>query len=247
MARLPIDDTTRLLVLTGAGASKDSGIPTFRDAGGLWENHRVEDVGSPEGFARDPQLVWRFYSQRRAGVLRAEPNAGHHALASVEERLGDRFLLVTQNVDGLHARAGSRRSIELHGSLLFTRCSRCDREPFEDHDLYETPPFCGRCEARGETSILRPHIVWFGEAIDRAHLDRIERFAVEAKDRLILLAVGTSGVVYPAAGLVDACRKVGGRSWLLNAEPAANAEAFDHVVLGRAAELLPELLRGASG
>ncbi|MEZ4338306.1 MAG: NAD-dependent deacylase [Sandaracinaceae bacterium] len=242
MSELSIADDTRLLVLTGAGASKDSGIPTFRDAAGLWNEHRVEDVASPAGFARDPRLVWRFYSERRAGVLDAEPNAGHRALARLEARLGDRFLLVTQNVDSLHGRAGSERVVELHGNLLYTRCTRCDRAPFEDHDLYDEVPFCGRCDARGETSVLRPHIVWFGEAIDPAHLRRIERFVAEGGSRLVFLAVGTSGVVYPAASLVEACRTVGGRSWLVNAERAENADAFDHVVLGRSGELLPSLL-----
>src|SRR5580692_8978781 len=124
---LHLDDDTWLLVLTGAGVSAESGVPTFRDAGGLWEQHRVEDVASPEGFHRDPRLVWRFYSQRRTAALACAPNAGHHALASLEARLAERFLLVSQNVDGLHARAGSRRLLELHGNLFFTRCTACER------------------------------------------------------------------------------------------------------------------------
>jgi NAD-dependent deacetylase len=241
-ARIVIEPDDRLLVLTGAGASADSGIPTFRDAAGLWRSHRVEDVASPEGFAADPQLVWRFYSERRAGVMKAEPNAGHRALAALEAKLGERFLLVTQNVDGLHARAGSERVIEIHGNLRKTRCASCDRPPFDDDDLYEeTVPFCGQCDARGETGLLRPHIVWFGERLDPAHLSAIERFIVSAGARLVLVAIGTSGVVYPAAGLVDAARKVGGRTWLVNAEPADNAARFEHFVQGRSAELLPTL------
>ncbi len=242
MTRILIEPDSRVLLLTGAGASADSGIPTIRDAAGLWESHRVEDVASPEGFARDPQLVWRFYSQRRAGVLRAEPNAGHHAIASLEEKLGDRVLLVTQNVDALHLRAGSERVIEIHGNLMKTRCTECAREPFEDTELYEgTIPFCGECEARGVTAMLRPHIVWFGEMLDPEHLRRIERFAGSAGRRLVFVAIGTSGLVYPAAGLVDVAHRVGGSTWLVNADAAANASSFDHFVEGRSAAVLPGL------
>ena len=122
-----IDDDTRVMVMTGAGVSAESGIPTFRDANGLWENHPVEAVASPEGFERDPALVWRFYSERRVAAAKCEPNPGHLALARLEQRLGDRFLLVTQNVDGLHVRAGNTRLVEMHGNLFKTRCSACDR------------------------------------------------------------------------------------------------------------------------
>ncbi|HEY8428227.1 MAG TPA: NAD-dependent deacylase [Sandaracinaceae bacterium] len=241
-SRIRIDPDARVLVLTGAGASADSGIPTFRDANGLWENHRVEEVASPEGFARDPQLVWRFYSQRRAGVMKAEPNAGHRALAALEEKLNDRFLLVTQNVDGLHLRAGSERVIEIHGNLLKTRCSTCARAPFHDTELYEDRlPLCGECEARGKKSLLRPHIVWFGEMLDPEHLRRIERFIESAGRRLVFVAIGTSGVVYPAAGLVHAARSVGGTTWLVNADRAENASSFHHFVRGKSAVVVPGL------
>lgn len=244
--RIRIDPDARVLVLTGAGASADSGIPTFRDAAGLWESHRVEDVASPEGFARDPRLVWRFYSQRRAGVMKAEPNAGHRAIAQLERQLGDRFLLVTQNVDGLHLRAGSERIIELHGNLLRTRCTECSRAPFEDHELYEERlPYCDECDSRGETAMLRPHIVWFGEMLDPTHLYAIERFMGSARERLVFVAVGTSGVVYPAAGLVDAARRVGGATWLVNADPADNASSFERFVQGKSAAVLPDLFEVA--
>src|SRR5678815_3366686 len=123
--RLPLDESSYLLVLTGAGISAESGVPTFRDAGGLWEGHNVEDVASPGGFERDPLLVWRFYSQRRANMEGVVPNEGHRALVAVEERLGDRLLLVTQNVDGLHAAAGSQRIVEMHGNLMRSRCTVC--------------------------------------------------------------------------------------------------------------------------
>lgn len=244
MSRLPLTDDTHLLVLTGAGVSAESGVPTFRDAGGLWEGHRVEDVASPEGFARDPLLVWRFYSRRRAGLETVAPNPAHHALAAVERRLGDRFLLVTQNVDGLHRVAGSERVIDLHGALMRSRCTVCDRPPFEDRTVYRdgVAPMCGRCRAAGTDALLRPDIVWFGELIDRDHLARIERFVDAAGRRLVFLAVGTSGMVHPAAGLVDAAHAVGGRTWLVNADRPANVDRFDHVVLGPAGKVLPELL-----
>jgi NAD-dependent deacetylase len=243
MATLPIGSSTHLLVLTGAGISAESGVPTFRGAGGLWEGHAIEDVASPSGFARDPLLVWRFYSQRRAGLEGVMPNAGHDALVEVERRLGDRFLLVTQNVDGLHAAAGSERIVEMHGNLMRSRCTRCDREPFEDRTAYRAgvAPMCGRCKAAGADGLLRPDIVWFGEIIPPAALARIEAFVAAATD-LCFLAVGTSGLVYPAAGLVDVVRQRGGRSWLVNAERPANVTSFDHVEIGAAGSLLPQLL-----
>jgi NAD-dependent deacetylase len=240
---IPLDDPTRLLVLTGAGVSAESGLPTFRDANGLWEQHRVEEVASPGGFENNPTLVWRFYSQRRAAASRCQPNAGHLALAKVERRLADRFLLVTQNVDGLHLRAGSQRVVELHGNLFTSRCSRCDRQPFPDERLYEDAlPECEQCREAGGRSLLRPHIVWFGESLSPAHLRRIEAFSDEARGKLVFLAVGTSGVVYPAAGLVDLAKGYGADTWLVNAERPDNSSAFGHFVQGRSAEMLPTLL-----
>jgi NAD-dependent deacetylase len=241
--RIPLDDDSRLLVLTGAGVSAESGLPTFRDANGLWESHRVEEVASPEGFEENPTLVWRFYSQRRAAAKTCLPNAGHRALADIEGRLRERFLLVTQNVDGLHRRAGSERVVELHGNLFTSRCTRCDRAPFDDDRLYEGDlPTCEACRAAGRRSLLRPHIVWFGEAISPMHLERIGAFMRDAPGRLVFLAVGTSGVVYPAAGLVNLANAHGAETWLVNAEAAENASAFDRFVLGRSAERLPALL-----
>lgn len=240
---LSLGSDTRLLVLTGAGVSAESGLPTFRDANGLWEQHRVEDVASPEGFHRDPRRVWRFYSQRRAGAAGCAPNAGHLALAEVERRLGDRFLLVTQNVDGLHRRAGSQRVLELHGNLFTSRCSVCDREPFPDAQTYlESPPECDVCREEGRRSLLRPHIVWFGEMLFPGHFERIEGFLAGASGgALVFLAVGTSGAVYPAAGLVDLAARHGAETWLVNAEAADNRSRFDHFVQGRSAEVLPKL------
>ena len=235
---MQIEATTHVLVLTGAGISAESGVPTFRDVNGLWEGHDVHRVASPEGFAEDPLLVWRFYSGRRAAMTGIVPNAGHRALVELEQRLGDRFLLATQNVDGLHRDAGSERMIEMHGNLMTTRCSRCAREPFRDTTAYAATkvPACGKCGA-----LLRPHIVWFGENLPDGVMDRIGAFMTNAGANLVFVAVGTSGLVFPAAGLVDATRRVGGRSWLVNLEAPANVSSFDHVVLGPAAVQLPIL------
>jgi len=240
VARIPIDERTRILVLTGAGISAESGLATFRGAGGLWDGHPVEQVASPEGFAADPELVWRFYSLRRRDAAAAEPNAAHLALATLEDRLGDRFLLATQNVDGLHARAGSRRVVEVHGSLWQTRCSRCMRPPFADAAFPVEPPL-PRCRCG---ALLRPDIVWFGEMLRAADSERVDRFMRGgAGAPFVFLAVGTSGSVYPAAGYVQLARLHGARTWLANLDPAHNAGAFDHVVTGPAGTTLPRLLR----
>lgn len=236
--RIPLDATTHLLVLTGAGISAESGVPTFRDAGGLWEGHRFEEVASPEGFDADPKLVWRFYSQRRRGLDGVAPNPAHHALVEAEHRLGHRFMLVTQNVDGLHAAAGTTRLVEMHGNIMRTKCAGCAREPFADRTGYPdgAVPTCDRCGGR-----LRPDVVWFGEAIPSDALAAIELFVRRATTHLVFLAVGTSGVVYPAAGLVELARRAGGTSYLVNAERPANAALFDEIVIGPAGRVLPVL------
>lgn len=229
-----IDDSTRVFVLTGAGISAESGIATFRDANGLWENHRVEEVASPEGFEADPAVVWRFYGQRRAQALTVAPNPAHHALAALGRRLGDRLFLCTQNVDGLHEAAGSPQVCHMHGELMKTRCSVCDAPPFDDtrHDFPPLP----RCACG---ALQRPHIVWFGEMPFAMH--QIKR-RVQACD--LFLCIGSSGVVYPAAGLVGEMtyRRSSGervRSVYVGLERPANADAFDEVVLGKAGEVLP--------
>ncbi len=235
-------DDTRLLVLTGAGVSAESGIPTFRAAGGLWESHPIEKVASPEGFREDPERVWRFYSERRLKARACEPNPGHRALVAVEERLEHRFLLVTQNVDGLHRRAGSRRILEIHGNLFQSRCAHCNRAPFDDEQVYggDKVPLCDVCDSAGRMGLLRPNIVWFGEMLDPAHLERIDDFLGQG-GRLVFLAVGTSGVVYPAAGLVSAARRRGAETWLVNAEVPENVTLFEHFVEGPSGQVLPEL------
>lgn len=238
MQRLELTESLRVLVLTGAGVSAESGVPTFRGANGLWEGHRVEQVASPQGFAADPALVWRFYGLRREAALAVKPNPGHVAIAKLEERLGDRFLLATQNVDGLHARAGSRRMVAMHGELFKSRCPSCD-VPFDDVRTYlgEPLPRCPTCDR-----LLRPHIVWFGELLDPAHLQRIGSFISAAGASLHFFAVGTSGQVYPAAGLVDEVRHRGGQTWLIDVDPSPEyAVRFHHVIRGKSGEVLPAL------
>lgn len=235
-----IGPETRVLALTGAGVSAESGVPTFRGAGGLWRTHRAMDLATPEAFERDPALVWAFYAERRVRAAACAPNPGHLALARLEERLGDRFLLATQNVDGLHRAAGSRRLVELHGQLFSTRCSSCDRPPFEDRSAPAAPPRCDRCGG-----LLRPHIVWFGEQLDPDHLARVEAFLKSGGSQLVFLAAGTSGAVYPAAGLVSVARRAGAQTWLVNAEPADNTHLFEHFVEGPSGEVLPALFAQA--
>ncbi len=190
-----IAKASRIAVLTGAGVSAESGVPTFRAADGLWEGHAIEDVASPAGFERDPELVWQFYNGRRANVATVRPNPGHLALAELERRFGPRFTIVTQNVDGLHQVAGNENVVEVHGSLRRTRCCGCGR--IEDRGLEPLGdrPICAHCE-----DYLRPDIVWFGEALSPPVWDQALR-AVEKCD--VFLVVGTSAVVYPAAGLIQ--------------------------------------------
>lgn len=222
----------RVFVLTGAGISAESGLATFRGSGGLWDGHRVEDVATPEAWQADPAFVWGFYSARRRHAMSARPNPAHLALARIEQQLGDRFYLCTQNVDDLHEQAGSRRLHHMHGSLFESRCVRCDH-PFPDRTLYESAslPVCNNCG-----SLIRPHIVWFGEIpID---MDGIYR---ELARSTVLLVVGTSGSVYPAAGLVHVARQHGIHTLYVGPEEPSNASAFDQIILGTATQRLPDL------
>ena len=228
----------RLFVLTGAGISAESGLATFRGSGGLWNGHRVEDVATPEAWEANPALVWRFYSQRRRDALAAEPNAAHKALAEIEQRLAktnpENFYLCTQNVDDLHERAGSRRIHHMHGSLFESRCVRCD-QPFPDRSFYEDPqilPTCKTC-----ASPIRPHIVWFGEI--PLEMDAIYR---QLNRATTLLVVGTSGSVYPAAGLVHIANQRHIRTIYVGPEEPLNLDAFDEIILEKATEALPKLV-----
>ena len=219
----------RIVVLTGAGISAESGVPTFRDSGGLWEGHSVEDVATPEGFERDPAAVLRFYEERRRGAASALPNAAHRALARLEGALGDSLLVVTQNVDDLHERAGSRNLVHMHGELRRALCVMCGARPQWDGDLNDRPP-CPECGER----MLRPDVVWFGEL--PYELDLIEN-AVVACD--VFASIGTSGAVYPAAGYVALAAAFGARTIELNLEPTDAAVPFDEARIGRATEIVP--------
>jgi len=222
----------RVFVLTGAGISAESDIATFRDAGGLWEKHRVEDVASPEGWRRDPKLVWRFYSLRRAQALTVLPNAAHVALAKLEGAIGERLFLCTQNVDPLHERGGSQRVLHMHGELMKSRCSDCARAPFADDKSYpDALPECDRCGGA-----IRPHICWFGEVpFDMDVIGEALRRST------VFVTVGSSGAVYPAAGFVRAARSFGQRTIYVGPEEPDNASAFDECRLGTATEIVPSL------
>jgi NAD-dependent deacetylase len=228
-----------IVVLTGAGISAESGVKTFRDAGGLWEDHRIEDVASPEGFIRDPGLVQRFYNARRRQLKEVRPNAAHLALVRLEQAWAGDFLLVTQNVDDLHQRAGSRNLVAMHGELLKARCTMCEAASPWEGDIEPA----SACPACGDTGFLRPHIVWFGEM--PLALDRIFK-ALDGCD--VFAAIGTSGNVYPAAGFVDAVPR-GCRTVELNLEPSLVASSFRDRRTGKATELVPawveEILRTA--
>ena len=215
----------KIVVLTGAGVSADSGIPTFRGEGGLWRNYRAEDLATPEAFARNPLLVWEWYEWRRSLVRNAQPNAAHRAIASLADAL-----VVTQNVDSLHQRAGSRNVIELHGNLFRTRCVREETrrdaiDPFE-----RLPPQC-ECGA-----LLRPDVVWFGEMLPEGVFERAGR-AIREGD--LLLVIGTSGVVFPAAGLVTLHNKL---SIEINPQISAISSACTFAVEAKAADATPTII-----
>ncbi|HCQ35036.1 MAG TPA: NAD-dependent protein deacylase [Alcanivorax sp.] len=226
----------RIVILTGAGISAESGINTFRDAGGLWENHRIEDVATPEAFQRDPHGVQSFYNRRREQLRdpAIQPNAAHRALAELEQALPGQVLVVTQNVDDLHERAGSRNVIHMHGELLKARCQSTETLVPADRDL-DPALTCTVCGAAG---CLRPHVVWFGEMpleMERiyATLAGCERF----------ISIGTSGNVYPAAGFVAEARASGAHTTELNLEPSEQLTAFHEHRHGRATELVPAYVR----
>jgi NAD-dependent deacetylase len=236
MTAISIGPTDHVFVLTGAGISAESGLPTFRASDGLWAGHRIEDVCTPEAWERNPGLVWEFYSQRREQGAKAEPNPAHRALAELEEQLGDRFFLCTQNVDDLHERAGSVRLVHMHGELAMARCeNECGRSPVEDRSIYKSLNEVGRCACGG---LLRPHIVFFGEI--PLEMDRIQN---EIKKASLMVVVGTSGSVYPAANFVHWARQGGARTVYVGPERPLNASAFTHVVEGKAGEVMPGLFQ----
>lgn len=234
MSKISIRSEDRVFVLTGAGISAESGLPTFRASDGLWAGHRIEDVCTPEAWARNPALVWEFYAQRRAQAACAEPNAAHFALAELEERLGDRFFLCTQNVDDLHERAGSRQMIHMHGELAKSRCSvDCGRNPVPDRIVYRGLQDVGHCLCGAR---LRPHIVFFGE--EPLEMSRIQAKIGKAS---LMVVIGTSGSVYPAASFVSWARQHGTSTVYVGPERPLNASAFTHIVEGNAGAVLPGL------
>jgi NAD-dependent deacetylase len=227
----------QVAVLTGAGVSAESGIPTFRDAlTGLWASYRPEDLATLSAFRRNPSMVWSWYRMRRLEIARKEPNPAHHALVRLEARV-PRFTLITQNVDGLHARAGSREVVELHGNIARVKCADCGVpvEQFDDRDEVPHCPSCG--------GLLRPDVVWFGELLPVAGYERAERAATDAE---VFLSIGTSNLVEPAASLPWIAARHGAEVAVVN--PSAEGQRTGdriHLLLGTAARVLPELVAAA--
>lgn len=228
-------NVSRAAVLTGAGVSQESGLRTFRDAQeGLWAQYRPEDLATPEAFARNPRLVWDFYAARRLKAGEVQPNPGHFALAQLET-LYPEFWLLTQNVDGLHQRAGSRRVIELHGNITRARCAACGFFPQEWQEEAESAPLCPRCGG-----LLRPDVVWFGETLPPEALSQ----AIEAANRCqVFFSIGTSGLVQPAASLALAARRRGAVIVEINLEPTPLTPQVDFFLPGKTGEILPALLQ----
>jgi NAD-dependent deacetylase len=239
-ARSLLHDAGRVVVLTGAGVSAESGVPTFRGAGGLWKRHRAEDLATPEAFARDPRFVWEWYGWRRTIVSGCTPNAAHRALAAAQLARSD-WCIVTQNVDGLHSAAASAdhaRPIELHGSLFRVRCPRCGEQRDDrttiDATSMDTLPHCTTCGA-----LARPDIVWFGESLDPSVLGEAIRVASSAD---VCVVVGTSALVHPAAGLADLTRRNGGSIIEVNVADTPLTGSATVALRGPAAVVVPELL-----
>jgi NAD-dependent deacetylase len=225
--------STAVAVLTGAGISAESGIPTFRGAGGLWKEFKPEDLATPEAFARDPRLVWEWYNWRREQIAPAMPNAAHRALVDLEKRKA-RFTLITQNVDGLHDLAGSGKILKLHGDIWRMRCVACGANfPNRRVPLPKIPPHCA-CGG-----LARPGVVWFGEPLPDGMMQEAEHAAASAQ---VFLVIGTSATVYPAAGLIPHAKDAGARVIEINPEPGPLSGLADCVFPGRAGEWLPQLV-----
>ena len=219
-----------IVILTGAGVSAESGVATFRGPDGLWEGHRVEDVATPDAFARDPDLVQKFYDERRSKLKTVQPNAAHEALAKLDEKWPGDLLLVTQNVDDLHDRAGSKRLLHMHGELNSAWCLACGgRSPFEGAMALD--PACPKCDQFGH---LRPDIVWFGEM--PYQMERIELALAQCD---LFVSIGTSGAVYPAAGFVQSARHYGAQTLEMNLDPSEGSMFFHESRMGKAGELVP--------
>jgi NAD-dependent deacetylase len=232
-ASAALRSSRQVTVLTGAGVSAESGVPTFRGAGGLWEGRPIEEVATPEAFRADPVSVWRFYQERRRNLAGVRPNPAHEVLARWQDRFAG-FTLVTQNVDGLHAMAGSRNVVELHGNLWRVRCAACGREREERTlSLPQLPPICAACGGSE-----RPAVVWFGEILPRDAVETAWRAAEECD---ALVVVGTSAVVYPAAGLIQVAAMHGAQIVEVNPEASALARLAHVALRGPAGAVLPRL------
>ncbi|MDA0820194.1 MAG: NAD-dependent deacylase [Proteobacteria bacterium] len=224
-----MSDIRNIVILTGAGISAESGIDTFRDAGGLWEQHRVEDVATPEGFAKDPDLVLGFYDMRREALSQVKPNAAHQALARLDAEWSGELLIVTQNVDDLHERGGAKRVLHMHGELKSALCLSCEMRSPWDAPMSNRPP-CPVCQAPS----LRPDVVWFGEMPYQ-----MERIYAAIREADLFVSIGTSGAVYPAAGFVRDARELGAQTLELNLERSEGSHWFDESRQGPAGELVP--------
>jgi len=224
-----MNDIRNIVILTGAGISAESGIDTFRDAGGLWEQHRVEDVATPEGFARDPDLVLGFYDIRREALSQVKPNAAHQALARLDAEWSGELLIVTQNVDDLHERGGAKRVLHMHGELKSALCLTCEMRSPWDAPMSNRPP-CPVCQAPS----LRPDVVWFGEMPYQ-----MEMIYAAIREADLFVSIGTSGAVYPAAGFVRDARELGAQTLELNLERSEGSHWFDESRQGPAGELVP--------
>lgn len=223
----------RVTALTGAGISAESGVPTFRGADGLWRNYNVMELATPQAFARDPKLVWEFYNWRRNLIAGLTLNPGHQALVDLEARV-PQFTLITQNVDGLHLKAGSKNLLEIHGNLWKVRCTQCHTVTLDMASNMGALPTCKACGG-----LLRPHVVWFGESLDYSLLSR----AVEAaRSCQVMLVIGTSAVVQPAASLAVEAKEAGAVVAEINLEKTPNSGMMDFVLLGKSGEILPKLM-----
>jgi NAD-dependent deacetylase len=232
-AREWLAQASSVAVLTGAGISAESGVPTFRGGGGLWKNYKPEELATPEAFARDPRLVWEWYDSRRQLIAKAEPNAAHRALVEIEKRK-PRFTLITQNVDGLHDLAGSGKILKLHGDIWRMLCTSCGANfPNRRVPLPKVPPHCA-CGG-----MARPGVVWFGEALPEGMMKEAEHAVAAAQ---VFLVIGTSAVVYPAAGLIPFARQAGAKVIEINPEETAWSATADCALHGLAGEWLPQLL-----